>query len=89
MKDIIYKYELELIENQTLTIPRGVFLSCQNQRGNIVFWQIEQVGQEKEKRTFQVVPTGKPHNSDGIFFGTVQFENFVWHVFERFEYENE
>ena len=87
MKDIIYKYELDLIEIQTLYIPRGVFLSCQTQRGNIVFWQIEQERQEKVRRTFGIIPTGKPHKSEGIFLETVQSEGFVWHVFELLEYQ--
>lgn len=82
----IYKYPLA-ISNQVQEVEMhetAGFLSVQEQNGEIVmWWRVDADTQSIRTRLFQIVGTGHivPHNCR-IYLGTVQMNEFVWHVFE-------
>lgn len=79
----IYKYKLEITDQQLLTIPEQPhFLHVGEQDGELMLWA--EVDSEKEKTNFEVYVcgTGNPIPEKAKhYLGTVQIEIFVWHVF--------
>lgn len=84
---VVYKYILELGRFcDTFSIPIDArFLTLQLQHGNISLWfDVEQDYQcNRESRKFYLAGTGQAiiRGSD-VYFGTVQVDGFVWHVYE-------
>jgi hypothetical protein len=85
----IWKYQIEIIDEQTITIPKGAtILSVQNQDNTTCIWALIDSNNEKIKRSVAVVGTGNPfllNDSNYDYIGTIQsnrnYFNFVWHVF--------
>ena len=95
----IFKYWLNLNYGITnpieIEMPVGAkILSIQNQNDQIALWAIVNNEAEMETRKFKVVGIGWDLNSPvglskGLsvdnYIGTVQIDEFVWHVFEKKE----
>ncbi|REC56978.1 hypothetical protein DRF62_02130 [Chryseobacterium piscium] len=82
----IYKYELQTIEQQTISMPVGSeILKLDLQFGIPCIWVKVDTNSELGDRNFFTVGTGNYlHDGDLDFIGTYQLldGNFVYHVFE-------
>lgn len=84
----IWKYSLDLTDEQQLKIPKGSqILAVQVQRGDLVLWAIVDTEAPMEERGIVIVGTGHPFPNVGIarHIGTVQMMDgaLIWHVFEK------
>lgn len=81
----IYKYGLEPIPEQTVSLPENAkVLSVQVQQGQLNLWAMVDPKLPCMKKTIRIYPTGgQLPESPGVFFGTVQLFNgdIVIHVF--------
>lgn len=78
----INKYILNLEYHQTLVIPCDRILSVMRQGDNIVVYAIHDA--RLPKREFDITTYGTGHKipeEAGCFLGTVNMDEFVWHVF--------
>lgn len=57
-------------------------LTVQNKNDQIVFWAEVVPGSLIVDRGFQVVDTGRQFETDGIYIGTVQIQDMVYHVYD-------
>lgn len=83
--NIIYKYELDVGDIQTISMPKGAnILSTGTQEKKVFIWAGVNPYEEEEKRVFMIVGTGhSTYNPDIVkFIGTVFVDVFVWHIFE-------
>lgn len=86
----IFKYELEVINSQTLQLPAdAVILSVKNQNEKICLWAIVDPDSNKlQDRRIRLFGTGHTfpdaYEEEFKFIGTVvqMGGQFVWHVFE-------
>jgi hypothetical protein len=84
---IILKQEIGVVARQLITLPvHAKILSFQKQRNKLVIWYMAEQNEVLERRIFQVIGTGnefytKMENLQ--YIGTVQDDNFVWHLFEE------
>lgn len=85
MSEIIYKYPLEVIDEQMVAMPEGArILSAQWQGRGLVAWAVVDPLAKPVQRRVRVVGTGNPMPEfDGSYVSTVQEPGrpFVWHVF--------
>ena len=85
----IFKYELEVTDEQQLLLPEHArILSVQAQNGRLCMWALVNDGAlTNRRRTFRVIGTGHtvPDNDSLTFLGTVQLRGgaLVFHVFEK------
>lgn len=85
----IWKQELNVTDNQTVSLPVGAKVLCiQEQLGNPCIWFITPSidNPKKEDRTFSIIGTGHPQEFiHGQYIGTFQLRNgtLVFHVFEE------
>jgi len=85
----IYKYILEPIEEQEISLPKGAkILTAHEQHGRICIWALVTVPEtEIEERVICIYGTGDQFSEEGIhtYIGTVflQDGNYVFHVFEK------
>lgn len=81
----IYKYTLEVTDEQTFDMPIGAkMLSVQVQNGAVVMWVLVNELAEDEPRTVRIFGTGHPIiGKPGDYVGTVQLHNgaLAFHVF--------
>jgi len=88
MKETIFKYTLEITDNQTIKLPKGYeILTVKMQNGNACIWCLIDKEREKETVTFEMFGTGHPiHNDMGVsrkYIGTYFLDNgLVFHLFE-------
>ena len=85
----IYKYQLEIQDSQTVEMPAASkILSVANQNGMLCLWAHVIPNSCIESRVIEIAGTGNHYppedGADRSFIGTVVFEQFVWHVFEKF-----
>lgn len=88
----IWKYKLELTDEQDVEMPVNAQILCvQEQHGKIMLWAVvdETVEALKLKHRIVIYGTGKPVDPkrDMTYIGTVQIDNvgegtLVWHIFE-------
>lgn len=82
----IYKYKLDIIDNQILRIPKGgVILSCQIQKDDMFLWVKINDSEIEVDRQIKIIGTGNPIDETRlIFIDTVQMMggDIVFHVFE-------
>ncbi len=89
MKDRIWKYQLQIIDMQTILVPPDFeILSVGNQNGNLCLWLlVDSKAPADEVLHIEIIGTGNHIYDDmGVerkFIGTVIARPFVWHVFER------
>ena len=83
----IWKWQLEITGEQTISVPTGaVFLCVQFQRGALCVWALVQPDYPREDVTVSVVGTGHAVSANtGPYLGTAQQVGgrLVWHVFMR------
>ena len=86
----IWKFELEVTDNQYVNMPYGAeLLSVQTQGTTPCLWALVDAKNPTEERHFEVFGTGHPVNCDmGIerkYIGTFQLSGgaTVFHLFER------
>ncbi len=82
----VWKYELQIVDEQTLEMPRGAkVLSVANQSGKLCLWAEVDQSERIVYRHFLIIGTGNLITEDfelRKFVGTVLIDPFVWHVFE-------
>jgi hypothetical protein len=87
MAGIIYKYSLEITDEQWVTMPTGArILSTQWQGDGLVAWAIVDPKAAPRPQMVRVIGTGNPmpeFSDHFVFVGTVQepARPLVWHVF--------
>lgn len=82
----IYKYQLEITDEQEVALPLGAqILSVQMQNGILCLWAFVDSEAYPIARTIRVFGTGNPFPELGTHqhLGTVQQPPCVWHVFEK------
>lgn len=84
----IWKFELEILDEQTILMPEVVeWLDTQVQRNKICVWAVVETGSKKTAKRFFIKGTGHPfpeHNETPmVFLNTVQLDggDFAFHVF--------
>ncbi len=82
----IYKYEIKLDDDQTISLPTGAKILTVQIQGRIPYiWAMfdENLG-GLEPRKISVIGTGNPMPEVGRYIGTFQMLEgmLVWHVFE-------
>lgn len=87
MKKVIYKYPLQIEDNQVFEVPKGAIILCvQIQREEPVLYALVDPSAETEEREFQVTGTGHELIDDvsRVYLGTIQLRggDLVFHVFE-------
>ena len=84
----IYKYEIEVTDQQTLQLPQQAeILSIQVQDNNIMLWALV-IDYTKlvDYRFIECYGTGHEIVDDAnelVFLATIQYRGGVWHFFER------
>lgn len=88
---VIWKYELEIVQRQTIVMPAGAqILHVREQYNGInevpTLWvsvlPTEGADAADEERTFEIVGIGGHVPIDGIYLGTTLCGQWVWHVYE-------
>ena len=86
MSKTIYKYPLQIIDEQWVNIPKGAeILTVQIQNGIPCLWAKVDAQEDNERRLIEIIGTGNPiSNSDRKYISTIQLEKgkLVFHVFE-------
>jgi len=93
MSQAIWKFPLEIVDEQEIDMPIGAkIITVKNQNKKPCLWAICNVDSQYEKRKFKIYGTGHQHNLiEGDYIGSVQIYHdmpnnslmqFVWHVFE-------
>ena len=86
MKRVIWKYALRLGTNVIEMPVKAELLTVQMQRDTICLWALVNPDIAMEQRLIEVVGTGNPIPEPYAvrrYIGSVQLDEFVWHVFER------
>ena len=80
----IWKYLLELTDEQTVNMPRSaeVLHVGIDPNGSLCVWALVDPNTMPEDRVFFVHGTGFPVPSGRRHLGSVTLGPFVWHVFE-------
>lgn len=81
----VYKYELEIVQEQRITMPSGArILHMGMQHSSAMMWAEVHWDNEPEVRTFYCHGTGHDIPEDGRkWVGTVPMGSFVWHFYEK------
>ncbi len=83
----IYKYPLEITDQQTILMPAGArILSAQYQGPQLVIWALVSLDATPTRRYIWIIGTGNPMPSKVLnHIDTVQMpgQPIVWHVFEE------
>ena len=89
IKHSVYKYPLEMVHEQTISMPKGSkILSVQRQNKIPCIWALVNPNEEEnEEKKILLIETGNIFNSptDKLnFIGTLQFidGSYILHVFE-------
>ncbi len=82
----IWKFQLELTGAQEITMPHGAhILHVGYQMDNLCLWALVNPNAFlKDLRIIKIFGTGReaPGAEQGNYIGTVQHNDFVWHIFE-------
>ncbi len=82
----IYKFQLSVVDRQTVMMPAGAkLLDVQMQGDSPCIWALLNDQTEYEPRHFAIYGTGNPVPDDpGVYVATFQMHGgaLVWHVFE-------
>lgn len=83
---IIYKFPLFLSLTQIVYMSQGAqILSVGEQKGELKLWAKVDTKKPTARRRINIVGTGFEAPEDGKFLGTVQVNEYVWHVFDMGE----
>jgi hypothetical protein len=87
---VIYKYKLEPLDLQTVTLPKGYeIVSAQMQYNDLFLWAlVDKFAKEDEVVEIEILATGSPipeYVGARKFISTVQMHGgrLVWHIFRR------
>lgn len=87
MEKQIWKYAVEVKDNQSIAMPSGAtILSIQEQHDQIQMWVLVDPKLPQEERKFKIYGTGHTiqYLANMKFIQTIPMNNgFVWHVFEE------
>jgi len=85
MTNVIYTYQLELTDTQTIEMKMGAeILTVQAQDGILCIWALVNPKLSNVKRTFEIIGTGNPfYITKFKYISTAQMNGFVWHIFEQ------
>lgn len=80
----IYKYELSIIDMQTILLPHGYeILSIQVKDGKPYVWALIDTTSYLVTVNFITIGTGNPIYDESIdYISTYKLSGFVWHVFK-------
>lgn len=81
----IWKIELSILDEQTISLPKGSeILTIQNQRERPCLWAKVDPTAKEESRVIKTREAGHYADNLGRFISTVQFKNgsLVFHFFE-------
>lgn len=80
----IYKYELEVAQEQIRALPaKAKVLSVQAQDGRVVFWaEVDTAAPIKERKFFCVGTGWEAPPEWAEYVGTIQLGQFVWHFYD-------
>ncbi|MDD1539422.1 hypothetical protein JSO63_02710 [Riemerella anatipestifer] len=85
MKKVIYKYPLQVEDEQIISMPKGAeILTVQEQQGKPCLWALANPQAKKEEVKLVMVGTGDIFNTQNIrYIGTCQLINrlFPVHIF--------
>lgn len=87
MSRVIYKYPLQIANEQRLEMPMGAEILCVQAQGDVpCIWAIVDPAHPVTERKITIKGTGhrfSPDESQGTYLGTIQTQNgsLVWHVF--------
>ena len=83
----IYKYQLSVVERQSICMPEGAeVLTVQDQNGALCLWALIDPDNSQSERIIYMVGTGHKINADkGNYVGTIQSPDgtLILHVFEK------
>ncbi len=81
--EIIFKFTLEITDEQTISVPRDAVPLCvQEQGGALRLWVKCVPSRPHHTYTVRIFGTGSPVDTYGFaYVGTVQMHGFVWHVY--------
>lgn len=87
--DTIWKYQLELDDEQVVMMPRhSKIIACQVQNDQICLWaRVNSKQPTLDRRVIRIVGTGHPCEEVSLeHLGTVQMEGgrLIFHVFENY-----
>lgn len=86
MGNIIYKYAINITDEQVIELPKGAeILTAQLQDKILQMWAIVNPNAEKQKRVIEIYGTGHPFPfgmAERKYIATVQKDGLVWHIFE-------
>jgi hypothetical protein len=81
---VIYKYLLEYAEPTYITVPVGSMVRHFGVQGSELYVWIEIDKSISETMTLEFHIYGTGHEFEhGIYFGTVQVDGFVWHLYQK------
>ena len=82
----IHKFKIEITDEQVIEIDAfAQILSFQVQNNEAFIWALVDTNSSKVPYRFAIIGTGNPFIYDlsrSKFIGTLQFEDFVWHLFQ-------
>lgn len=87
----IYKYPIEVMDEQSVWMPAGAeILTCQEQFGIMCLWALVDPVEMTSPRTILIMGTGAisiPDSYNVTYIATIQpvehKGSLVWHIFER------
>jgi len=80
----IYKYPLEINDQQTVNLPSSArLLTVQVQNGVPCLWALVDTADRESPRLIQMFGTGHPSETAGVYIATFQFGPLLFHVFEN------
>ena len=85
MKTTIWKFPLEITDDQSIAMPKGaILLSAMMQNGVLTLWALVQPSQPTVNRRVYVFGTGHPIPADLALehVATLPDRQFIWHVFD-------
>lgn len=88
MHDRIFKYELNLVSRQHVSVPKGSkILSVQSQNERLCLWAMVDQKEKPETRVMEVVGTEQAFKTldpdqSRVHLETLQQSGMVWHIFE-------
>ena len=85
--EVIYKYPLEMVAEQILTLSRGApILDIQTQGNQLCLWAKINKDHPEQERKIVVIGTGNPIKYKPpqylSYISTVQIGEMVWHFYE-------
>lgn len=87
MSEVIFKYQLQIIQEQEIEMPAGAeILDIQLQNGKICLWAKIFDGSSKVNRVFEMILTGASIpiiSQRRIHLKTIQLDGYVLHFFEH------